>query len=111
MAWWATLAITVGLFVVGANLGDTGTVGARSQAPHQGHGDDRATASSASSAVVAASDAPTLTEIQTLQLQNLWLARDLAQARLEAFVHAVTVPGYDLLGSGAYVKQEKAVSP
>jgi hypothetical protein len=102
MAWWGTLAITVGLFVVGAMLGDTGTVGARSPRSHQGRGDDRVNTSSSSSVVDA--NAPMLTELQKLQLQNLLLARDLAQARLDALVTALTVPGYDLLGSGEYRK-------
>ena len=107
--WWA-LAITFGLFGFDAVARTTKIAGASSPGPHSVRGDDRVTSSSSSSSVVAESD-PKLSEIQKLQLQNLLLARDLAQARLDALVKELTRPGYDLMGSGEYVKQEKAVAP
>jgi hypothetical protein len=102
-AWWATLAVTVGLFGVGATLQTSPMSAARSDLRVTPRGDDRVKASSSSS-VVADAD-PKLTEIQKLHLQNLLLARDLAQARLEALVKDLTIPGYDLMATGEYRKQ------
>ena len=59
----------------------------------------------------AQSEAPTLTDLQKLTLQNLLLARDNAQLRLDAYVKELTVPGYDLVGTGTYVKTPKADTP
>jgi hypothetical protein len=39
---------------------------------------------------------PTLTEVQRLQVQNVLLQLELAQARAQALVVSLQVPGYDL---------------
>lgn len=65
----------------------------------------------ASCADILFADAPKLTDVQRLTLQNLILSRDNAQLRLDAFVQSITVPGYDLTTTGDYVKQTEKVAP
>lgn len=49
-------------------------------------------------------DAPKLTEVERLTLQNKVLRAQLAQAELDALVKEHLVPGYDLTADGNYVK-------
>lgn len=58
---------------------------------------------------LSADDAPTLTELQKTRLEARILAVELAQARLDALIKDLTVPGYDLTREGTYVK--KPVTP
>lgn len=53
--------------------------------------------------VVRADAPPKLTDVQHLVLQNRILARDLAQAQLDAVVREYSVAGYDLTAAGEYV--------
>lgn len=50
-------------------------------------------------------DAPVLTELQRLTLQNKWLRARLAQLELDALVATLLVDGYTLTSDGDYVKQ------
>lgn len=50
-------------------------------------------------------DAPVLTELQRLTLQNKWLRARLAQTELDALVATLLVDGYTLTSDGDYVKQ------
>lgn len=56
-------------------------------------------------------DAPVLTEVQRLTIQNKVLLRDNAQLRLDALVKELLVDGYTLTGDGDYVKQADAPAP
>lgn len=59
-------------------------------------------------------EAPVLTEVQRLTLQNKVLRARLAQVELDALVKEHLVPGYDLTGDGDYIKHPdppKAVTP
>lgn len=54
---------------------------------------------------------PKLSDLNILRLQNALLTRDLAQARLDALVRELTVPGYELQASGDYIKATEKEKP